>query len=703
MRCSYRLANDKGRIYMNLPVSVCVITENEEKNIARCLSSFKRCGFELVVVDTGSTDRTKEEARRYTDKVFDFEWNDDFSAARNYSLSKASNDWIFVIDSDEWLESADTGEMDYFMHHLCKAAGSITRINKVGTPEAPRQTEDHTERFFDRRIYHYEGIIHEQLVRKIKGAVDAEPIETYLMKVTIGHDGYCMDYEARIRKAERNRSLLLKELERDHNNINNPYLYYQLGKASSLAGDNDGAISYYRKGLSFKPDPSLAYVESMIILYGDALIADGDAQAATALSSYMTSLGDCADYCDMLGDADLYIGTRNSRREAAGYYRKALAAKRENAAGAGSDIPSSRLRQMAEEPLSLCRHDQKLISIIVPCYNAVSFLKECFDSIKKQTIGMEHLQVIFVDDASTDDTWKMLQSFEKELPGSVCIIHCDKNGRQGTARNIALSHAVGEYIQYVDADDWIEKDMCLTMYSDAVVNDSDIVCCCGLRDGADACYVYPNLTDGINDKRLLVDSDEKRSMFLLTSSMGGVTCNKLISKDFLVQNNISFPERLAYEDNYWYNILYLYAERVYIDHHNFYHYRINPDSTVMSRDQVYQDDLLDVNTMKWKMWDERGFLGRFRNELEVDFLYSAYLGYLRIIFVRYDKVRFDLFTKLKDFVLGYIPDYRTDPLIETNFSEFDRLLLEMLVTPVDEKEFASVETYALEYMHMKMK
>ena len=684
---------------MSLPVSVCVITKNEEKNIARCLSSFEGYGFELVVVDTGSNDDTKTLAAKFTDRIYDFEWNDDFSAARNYSISKASNDWIFVIDSDEWLESVDVREMDYFMRHLRNAAGSVTRINKVGTPEEPGQTTDHTERFFDRRIYHYEGIIHEQLIKKRKSG-GTDPVETYLMKITIGHDGYCMDDEERNRKADRNRSLLLRELEKDKEN---PYLYYQLGKACSLAGDNAGAVSYYSKGLSFSPDPTLAYVEAMVTSYGQALITYGDTQSAASLSSYLPYLGECADYCDMLGEACLVKDTRDSRREAAGYFRKALKAKRENAAGAGSTVPALRLRQMEEDPVSLCGHDRKLISVIIPCYNASRFLRECFDSIRNQTIGTQHLQIIFVDDASTDDTWELLKSFEKEFPDSVCVIHCDKNGRQGTARNIALSRANGEYIQYIDADDWVERDMLMTMYEDAVRNDSDIVCCCGVRDGADKSSAYPELTDGINDKRLLIDSEDKRRMFLLTSSMGGVTCNKLISRDFLVRNDITFPERLAYEDNYWYNILYLYAERVYIDHHRFYHYRINPDSTVMSKEQAYQDDLLTVNGLKWKMWDERGFLEKFKDELEIDFLYSAYLGYLRIIFIRYDKVRFDLFTKLKDFVTGYIPDYRLNPLIGADFSEFDRLLLEMLVTPVDEAEFTSVETYALEYMQIKMK
>lgn len=685
---------------MKRPVSVCIITKNEEKKIGRCLSSFAGYGFELVIVDTGSTDRTKEIAAEYTDKIYDYKWIDDFSAARNFSLSKASNDWIFMIDSDEWMESIDTEEMSYFMRHLPNAAGSVTRINKVGSPDKPGQTSDHTERFFNRKVYHYEGIIHEQIRKKL--GEKGDPLETYLMKITIGHDGYCLDDEERQRKADRNYTLLLRELEGEKDN---PYIYYQLGKACDIRNDSKNAVKYYSKGLAFRPDPFLAYTEAMVISCGNDFIENGEYLLAASFSDYYDTLGDCADYCVMLGKAYLALNTRTTRKKARECFTRALSSKRESSQGAGSTIPRELLTLMNENPVSLCRENEKLISVIIPCYNASAFLPTCLDSIRNQTIGFEHLEVILVDDASTDSTWDVLRSFKEEAKENVIIIHCEKNERQGHARNLALEQASGEYVLYVDADDWIDSDMCRVMYNDAVINDSDIVCCCGLREGENGVsYVYPNLTAGENeDKRLLIDNDDKRRSFLLASSMGAVTCNKLILRDFLISNDISFPERLAYEDNYWYNILYLYAERVYIDGHRFYHYRINPDSTVQSKGQTYQDDLLKVNAMKWEMWQKRGFLQKYRNELEVDFLYSAYLGYFRILICRFDEARYDLFLKLKGFVTGYIPDYRKNPLIESNFSEFDRLVLEMLITAIGEKEFSDIEQCAIEYMYHDIK
>ena len=87
-----------------IEISCCMIVKNEEKILARCLDSIADIMDEIVIVDTGSTDATKEIAARYTDKIYDFEWVDDFSAARNFAFSKATKDYIYSADADEVLD-----------------------------------------------------------------------------------------------------------------------------------------------------------------------------------------------------------------------------------------------------------------------------------------------------------------------------------------------------------------------------------------------------------------------------------------------------------------------------------------------------------------------------------------------------------------------------------------------------------------------
>ncbi len=90
-----------------ITISLCMIVKNEEKVLARCLDSISDLMDEIIIVDTGSSDRTKEIARRYTDKVYDFEWNGSFADARNYSFSKASAQYIYCADADEVIDPAN--------------------------------------------------------------------------------------------------------------------------------------------------------------------------------------------------------------------------------------------------------------------------------------------------------------------------------------------------------------------------------------------------------------------------------------------------------------------------------------------------------------------------------------------------------------------------------------------------------------------
>jgi len=92
-----------------ITISLCMIIKNEGKVLSRCLDSLKDLMDEIIIIDTGSTDNTKEIARKYTNMIYDFEWTDDFSAARNYSFSKATKDYIYVADADEVLDAVNHG------------------------------------------------------------------------------------------------------------------------------------------------------------------------------------------------------------------------------------------------------------------------------------------------------------------------------------------------------------------------------------------------------------------------------------------------------------------------------------------------------------------------------------------------------------------------------------------------------------------
>ena len=84
-------------------ISLCMIVKDEEAVLDKCLKSVHDLVDEIIIVDTGSTDKTKEIAKKYTDKIYDFKWVDDFAKARNYSFSKATKDYIFWLDADDYM------------------------------------------------------------------------------------------------------------------------------------------------------------------------------------------------------------------------------------------------------------------------------------------------------------------------------------------------------------------------------------------------------------------------------------------------------------------------------------------------------------------------------------------------------------------------------------------------------------------------
>ena len=136
-----------------LPVSVCMIAKNEDIHIEECLKRLRPCKFEIIVVDTGSVDRTMETARKYTDKVFHFDWCDDFSAARNFCVSHASNNWILALDCDEYVHSIDVSSLRRIMQQYPRALGEIQMKSLVQSRGVTSYAVDVVRRFYNKNYY----------------------------------------------------------------------------------------------------------------------------------------------------------------------------------------------------------------------------------------------------------------------------------------------------------------------------------------------------------------------------------------------------------------------------------------------------------------------------------------------------------------------------------------------------------------------
>lgn len=349
------------------------------------------------------------------------------------------------------------------------------------------------------------------------------------------------------------------------------------------------------------------------------------------------------------------------------------------------------------------------ISIIIPCYNVEKYVMRCFDSLKNQTIGLEHLELIFIDDASTDSTWECLQQIEQMAPESVCIIHLEENMRQGGARNIGLSYASADYIGFVDSDDWVEPDMYEHLFKALTSSGSDLAFCRHVRD-TEKNELYLSQKAKMDyfaehyqrkDRTLYIKSDAQRTEFIVSNVIGYGVWDKLFRKSFLLDNEILFPEHLAYEDIYFGSVVYLYATQISIVERCLYHYFVNDTSTVLVRNCSHHKDLFQINYAKWNTYIRRGFLERFREVLEFDFFMTFFMSGMKMFALRFDQIPFDDFMELKKGTLERVPSIKTNPYCQSHISDFYKLLLPLLEHTVTQQELDLVQQAFLKYHKIK--
>lgn len=244
-------------------LSGCLIVKNEEKHLERCLKSLVNKVDEIVVVDTGSTDKTKEIAREYTEKVFEYEWKNDFAAARNYSLEKATGDWILVIDADEELVSPREALEKVALQYTDRPVVYLVQINSVNDADGS-YTRSYTTRFFPNAPsirFHYP--IHE-LVKDS----EERAIQSKTDKIVLYHYGYGSKREAKFRRNIE----ILKSLKNDSGKYDEQILFYLIMSYNSI-GEYAKALKYYitweKEYLERSPEPSAflsQYLETMLQL-----------------------------------------------------------------------------------------------------------------------------------------------------------------------------------------------------------------------------------------------------------------------------------------------------------------------------------------------------------------------------------------------------------------------------------------------------
>ncbi|TCL69954.1 glycosyl transferase family 2 [Hydrogenispora ethanolica] len=226
-----------------ISVSLCVIARDEAAVIADCLNSARPFVTEMIVVDTGSTDRTRELSVALGARVFDWDWSGDFAAARNYGLEQAESAWILVLDADETLEPTTTDDFQTLLRDTRIEGYYLTIRSQL---ENHRESIDYVVRLFrNKPIYRFDGIIHEQ----VAGSILRHNNGSGLVKapLLINHSGYRSEVVRRKDKHCRNIRLIEQALNKSPQD---PFLLYSLGMEHYQEGRLENGLVFLERALT---------------------------------------------------------------------------------------------------------------------------------------------------------------------------------------------------------------------------------------------------------------------------------------------------------------------------------------------------------------------------------------------------------------------------------------------------------------------
>lgn len=313
------------------------------------------------------------------------------------------------------------------------------------------------------------------------------------------------------------------------------------------------------------------------------------------------------------------------------------------------------------------------LSIIVPVYNmaADGKLNFCLDSLVDQTIT--DYEIIAVDDCSTDNSLEILQEYEKKYADKFRAIHSPVNKHQGGAKNIGIREARGEWIGFIDSDDWIVPDFYERLLNRADETGADLV-------GCDYCMVDRQTFEvgilGHNntlEQSGVLDHEKRKSLILDEGSL----VIKIYKRQFILEHGLFFPENIFYEDNAMgksYVILNKHFE--YIDEPLYYYYQ-HGNSTVHTFSQKRCQNRVDAAKIMIEQAKKFQYYDEFYSELEYSFTVLHYINTLFTYMVGVRPTKLAFIEKLGQEISEYFPKFQENPYYVERTNPEEKKLIAM--------------------------
>ena len=288
------------------------------------------------------------------------------------------------------------------------------------------------------------------------------------------------------------------------------------------------------------------------------------------------------------------------------------------------------------------------VSVIVPIYNVEKYLEKCINSLLSQTL--EDIQIILVNDGSKDNSGNIAKECEKNNKNRIIYVE-KENGGLSDARNYGLKYATGDFIAFLDSDDYIEKNAYEEMYNKAIEENADYVEC-------DFIWEFPN--------KIRVDKQypykNKKEML---SFVRVVAWNKLIKRQLIIDNNLEFPKGLRYEDvEFTYKLIPFINKFAYVDK-PFIHY-VQREGSIANVQNERTAEIFTVLDNVIEFYKKNNIYEEYRDELEYN--YARYLlcsSLKRMCKIKDKTIREKLLTESWERLNSNFPNWKENVILKT--------------------------------------
>lgn len=300
------------------------------------------------------------------------------------------------------------------------------------------------------------------------------------------------------------------------------------------------------------------------------------------------------------------------------------------------------------------------VSVILPVYGVAAYIEKCAQSLLNQTL--QEMEFLFVDDHGPDNSIELLKQTIKGHPREkqFRVLTPEHNLGAGLARNYAIPEAKGEYIAFVDSDDWIEPDMFEVLYKEAKAqNDADL---CYSQEYKD----YEDESPSIILKNPIVEPGEftyEKKAFFLTHYVSYFT-TFIFKRSFVNEHNVHYPEDRSADDSFFLACALMTAKSIARVDKPFYHYLIRPGSVTTTKDSVKYKKRLAVFSKLMAYAKEQGVYNELKQELDYLYIKKGYISSLVNYVTNALEPRKEVFAEIYQALLDEVPDYKRNAYLK---------------------------------------